>query len=186
MTWGRRRRSATAAAVVVALGRLATLALTGGPLRARNFVAVRARGVMSPDPARGTKLEVRAGTGRSAFVRDGAGWRPAPDDALGGRRAGAGASHVDVALGFLHDSAPIRTLSRADYTTVDLHDFGLDPPGCAVTVFAGGSAAFRVDFGAPNPMRSAQYVRVSGRDEVYLLPRYVGREWELLASGEAG
>ena len=30
-------------------------------------------------------------------------------------------------------------------------------------------------------MRSAQYVRVGGRDEVYLLPRFVGREWESVA-----
>jgi hypothetical protein len=28
-----------------------------------------------------------------------------------------------------------------------------------------------------------QYVQVEGRDELYLLPRFVGREWEQLIDG---
>ena len=33
-------------------------------------------------------------------------------------------------------------------------------------------------FGATNPQGLFQYVRVEGRDALYLLPVFVGREWE--------
>src|SRR5439155_725704 len=36
-------------------------------------------------------------------------------------------------------------------------------------------------FGSTNPQRVAQYVRVEGRPDLYLMPRFVGREWELVA-----
>ena len=48
------------------------------------------------------------------------------------------------------------------------------PAGCRVLA---------ASFGARNPQNVLQYVRVAGRDELYLLPVFVGREWELVAEG---
>ena len=41
-------------------------------------------------------------------------------------------------------------------------------------------------FGGKNPQGVFQYVRVEGRGELYLLPVFVGREWELVAAGMTG
>ena len=34
------------------------------------------------------------------------------------------------------------------------------------------------EFGAPNPQRVLQYMKLGGRDQVYLMSRFIGEEWE--------
>jgi hypothetical protein len=58
-----------------------------------------------------------------------------------------------------------------------MSEYGLEPPGYVVTV-RGPGTPFTVEFGAVNPQGLAQYARVAGRDEIFLLPRFVGRSWE--------
>ena len=34
------------------------------------------------------------------------------------------------------------------------------------------------EFGAPNPQKVLQYMKLQGRDQVYLMSRFIGEEWE--------
>src|SRR5574341_855569 len=143
---------------LVALGLLVAMALTGGEPGLRNYVPFASRGLMAEAPAGITRLELTADGRRVVFVREGSvGWRP------DGSGVTTLASRLDTGIEFLHVSAPVRTLSAGDYAAGDLAEFGLDPPRFTVTLFAGSRTILTVEFGALNPMKAAQYVRVRGR-----------------------
>lgn len=171
---------------LVALGLLVAMALTGGPPGLRHYVPFAPRGLMTEAPARITRLELNAGAHRVVLIReDAAGWRrEGPGDVVPVTTLGSG---PDMGIEFMHVSAPIRTFSAEEYTAADLGEFGLDPPRLTVTLLAGSRAILSADFGALNPMKAAQYVRVRGREEIHLLPLLVGREWEsILTASLAG
>ena len=87
--------------------------------------------------------------------------------------------HVDAALRMLNVSSPPRVLKPGDYSAVQVADFGLDPPHLLVIVVANTGKTSSVTFGEATPAQNAQYVRVIGQPDLYLMPRYVGVEWEL-------
>ena len=89
--------------------------------------------------------------------------------------------HIDAALRLLNVSSPPRVLKPGDYSAVQAADFGLDPPHLLVFVVANTGKTSSVTFGEPTPAQNAQYVRVIGQPNLYLLSRYVGVEWELAA-----
>jgi hypothetical protein len=89
------------------------------------------------------------------------------------------AQHVDRALRMLNVSNPTRTLKPDEYNATDVATFGLDPPRMVVSVFASDGKANAVAFGEATPAQNAQYVRVIGRPNVYLLPHFVGVEWQV-------
>jgi len=89
------------------------------------------------------------------------------------------AGHLDAALRLLTRSAPDRVFNRGDYDDRQMGAFGLDPPQAQITIIAHDGAATRVAFGDATPTQVAQYVRILGRPEVYLLSRFVGTEWQL-------
>jgi hypothetical protein len=97
----------------------------------------------------------------------------------GGGAEPAIAQHVDIALRMLNVSNPLRTLVRNEYTSAQVVDFGLDPPRMLVSVFGSDGTANSVAFGEPTPAQNAQYVRLIGRPNIYLLQRYVGVEWQV-------
>lgn len=162
-------------AAVGAGGLLAALALHGERPDPAGLVRFEAAGVMlAIEPARVTAVEVRRAGRQWRFRRapDG-GWAPE-----GPERAGtAGAAALDEGLRFLHGSAPQRVLTPNEVHGIPMSEYGLAPPGYAVTV-RGDGAPFTVEFGAVNPQGLAQYARVAGREEIFLLPRFVGRSWE--------
>ena len=88
-------------------------------------------------------------------------------------------AHVDAALRMLNVSSPPRVLKPGDYSAAQVADFGLDPPHLLVSVVANTGKTSSVTFGEATPAQNAQYVRVIGQPDLYLLPRYVGVEWEL-------
>ena len=88
------------------------------------------------------------------------------------------AQHIDNALRMLKVSKPTRTLKPDEYSATDVATFGLDPARMVVRVFASDSKD-AVAFGEATPAQNAQYVRVIGRPNVYLLPYYVGVEWQV-------
>jgi hypothetical protein len=57
-------------------------------------------------------------------------------------------------------------------------EFGLEPPRYSVSVRSPAAAPFNIDFGALSPQGPAQYARVTGRDEILLLPSFIGEQWE--------
>jgi hypothetical protein len=88
--------------------------------------------------------------------------------------------HIAEALRILAFSAPARVLAVGEYPAGQLAAFGLDPVRFEVAVGAARRNAERIGFGKATPAANAEYVRVLGRPEVYLLPRIVGEEWRFV------
>jgi hypothetical protein len=61
---------------------------------------------------------------------------------------------------------------------VGLREFGLDPPGFTALLYHRDRRVVGAEFGAPNPQKVLQYMKLQDRDEVYLMSRFVGQEWE--------
>jgi hypothetical protein len=89
--------------------------------------------------------------------------------------------HIGVALNFISVSEPSRALTADEMTGVRLADFGIEPATYTVALRGGAGSDARFDFGRLNPVGVSQYVRIDGRPELYLLPRYVGSEWAVAA-----
>lgn len=162
-------------AAVGAGGLIAALALHGERPDLAGLARFEAAGVMlAIEPAQVTAVEVRRADRQWRFRRapDG-GWAIEGPEGAGAAAAVA----LDEGLRFLHVSAPQRVLTPGEVQGIPMSEYGLAPPGYAVTV-RGGAASFTVEFGAVNPQGLAQYARVAGREEIFLLPRFVGRPWE--------
>ena len=90
------------------------------------------------------------------------------------------AARIDSGLRFLHVSAPQRVLAAGGGRG------HLRRPSSAssrratrVGQLLRGRSPFTVEFGALNAQGLAQYARVAGRDEILLLPSFVGEPWEV-------
>jgi hypothetical protein len=117
------------------------------------------------------------------FVRGPDGWRAAQ----GGRvLSGSAASSLGDSIKFMHVSAPIRVMEHAEWAPVGLREFGLDPPGYSATLYRRGRAVLGAEFGTPNPQKVLQYMKIEWRDQVYLMPRFIGEEWEKALREAAG
>jgi hypothetical protein len=173
----RGRAALLAAGLLLAL--IAALALTGEPPGGQNLQRFEPRGILAASPSDIRTIEIRQGQERLAFRRDPAGaWASDGTAALPDELA----SHLDMALRFLHVATPGRTLDPEEYRGASLADFGLDPPRYVVTLGAADQSATAVDFGVLNPAQTSQYVRLLGGPTLYLLPRHVGAEWQLAAA----
>lgn len=150
--------------------------VVSGHLReSKQFVKFVPAGVMPETAVTIDRVEIRTNTGRWVFARAPSGWRAAPD----GRPVPVSlAAHLDDSIKFMHVSAPIRVMERAEWTSTGLREFGLDPPRYTATLYRHGRAVFRAEFGAPNPQKVLQYMKLEGRDQLYLMPRFIGEEWE--------
>lgn len=165
------KRALWPALAALAIGALLALALHG-ERRGGGLEKYEAAGLMvHVDPASVTHVEIRAGSRRWRFARDGGGWRVveaalAPPTDLAARLEGG--------LRLLHGAAPERVLAGEELSAQA--SFGLDPP--ALLVVATGAARFAIAFGASNPLGLARYARVEGRSDVALVPGYVAEAWE--------
>ena len=162
------------AALMVAL--LAALALSG---RSPGLPEIKfsPQGIVTATPSTVTAAEIRTGGERIGFRRtkDGA-WSfersntPLPEEL---------ASHLDMALHFMHVSEPARSLDPSEYQTTNFTEFGLDPPAYIVSLEQADGAATVADFGMLFLSGTSQYVRLIGQPKVYLMPRHVGTECRL-------
>ncbi len=180
---GRRRRALPVAVALVAVGLMAAMVVSGHLRESGSFVRFKPAGVMPETPDQIDHVELRAGGRRWEFVRGPGGWRlpsgPGPVPA-------ALVSHLDSSIRFMHVAAPVRVMARAEWAEQGLREFGLDPPGYVATLYHGGQAVLRAGFGAPIPQKVLQYMRLQGRDELYLMPRFIGEEWEHVLKGATG
>jgi hypothetical protein len=144
---------------------------------------VEAGGILSLPAERVTRVEFSAGEQRAVFSRN-----PREEWLFNGTATGpAVAGHIDTAVRLLTISAPRRVLAAGEYSPGQLAEYGLDPPHFVLAVAEGGGNTTRVGFGEATPAQNAQYVRIVGRPELYLLPRDVGEEWQLARDmGERG
>jgi hypothetical protein len=167
---------------LLAAGFLVAMALSGHPRESGQFVRFVAAGVLPETPAQVDRIELIARDRRWVFRRTAGGWRIEP----GPRPVSPSlATHLDDSIKFMHVSAPIRVMEPSEWAEHGLREFGLDPPAYVATLFQGGQRLLAAGFGSPNPQKVLQYMRIDGRDQVYLMSRFIGEEWEQVRA-EAG
>jgi len=176
---GPARRLGGLVVAALAASFLVVMALSGRVRDSGQFVRFEAAGVLAEPPARIERVELSASSRRWAFRRAAGGWQLEPD----GRPASASlATHLEDSLKFLHASAPIRILERAEWSEQGLREFGLDPPAYSAVLYRDARPVIGVAFGAENPQKMLQYVRVEGREQIFVMSRSMGREWEQVLS----
>ena len=172
---GRPRRLLGPAAALLAVGLLTAMVVSGHLRENQQLVKFTPAGVMPEPPGEIDRVEMTTSAGRWVFVRAAGGWRAEPAD----RPAPPSlAAHLDDSIKFMHVSAPLRTMERAEWSPIGLREFGLDPPGYTATLYRRGTPVLGAEFGAPNPQKVLQYMKLGGRDQVYLMSRFIGEEWE--------
>jgi hypothetical protein len=176
----RSHRWPAAAAALLAVGFIAGMLWSGREPESRWRVKSEAAGVLAVAPERISRVEVTADGRRLTFVRGAGGWsaggRPVPPPL---------AAHLESSLKFMRVSAPVRVLEREEYRGTALAEYGLDPPRYTVSLFEGDRLVLEAGFGVPNPQKVLQYMRLRGRDEVDLMSRFVGQEWERIVDAAA-
>ena len=176
---GGARNLAVLAASVLMVALIAALALTGRSpgLPELHF---EPHGIVPAPPSAVAAAEIRTGRERIGFRRTQAdAWSFDHSNAFA--VPAELASHLEMALHFMHVSEPTRSLDPSEYKGTSFADFGLDPPAYLVSLRQADGAVIVVDFGTLNPASTSQYVRLIGQPTLYLMPRYVGTEWELTA-----
>ncbi len=148
MTGGGRSLSALAVGALMA-ALLAALALSG---RSPGLPELHfdPHGIVPAPTSAVAAAEIRTGRERIAFRRtQPSGWRfdqsnaPAVPPEL--------ASHLDMALHFMHVSGPTRSLDPGEYEGASFADFGLDPPAYLVSLGHPDGSVVVADFGTLNP-----------------------------------
>lgn len=175
-----RRRWPAAAAALLAVGFIAAMVWFGREPESRWLVKSEAAGVLVVAPDRISRVEMTVDGRRLTFVRGAGGW-----SAGRGPVAPSLAAHLDSSLKFMRASAPVRVLAREEYRGTALAEYGLDPPRYTVSLFEGDRLVLEAGFGVPNPQKVLQYMRLRGRDEVDLMSRFVGQEWERVVDAAA-
>jgi hypothetical protein len=167
------RRVAWPLAAAVAFAFLVGLALQGerrDPMQ--DFKPVGLLTAFAPEDAREVEIAIGAEVWR--FHRDGV-WRsvepakPVPADF---------SQRIEAALRLLRNSAPLRVLTADEVARVPPSEYALAAGSLRVQVRSADDATFRIQFGGLNPLGSARYAKIDGRDGVPMLPAYVGDAWE--------
>jgi hypothetical protein len=174
-TIARPRRWSAPVLSLLAVGLLGAMVLSGHLRESRQFVPFAPAGVMPDAPAEIDQVELRTSAGHWRFVRGPGGWRTAPDGRV---LSEALATSLDESIKFMHVSAPVRVMERAEWASLGLREFGLDPPGYTATLYRRDVEVLGAEFGAPNPQKVLQYMRLQRDDRIYLMSRFVGEEWE--------
>jgi hypothetical protein len=165
----------SAAALLIIL--LAAITISGHWPELKQMVRFAGKGLVAGAPSDITQVEIRTGRDGVAFRRASGGWiidgmtEPVPAE-LG--------SHIDIGLRLLHVSEPAREIAPAELTPASFAEFGLDPPTSVVVLGAANGPVATVNFGVLNPVGTSHYVRVGGSPTVYLMPRHVGGEWQVV------
>ena len=155
---------------------IVALLVSGHSPAFRSLVPFTPEGLIALAPSDFVRIEIRAGREGVTLHRDGGGW------VLGGAAGAISAelaSHLEAGLRFIHVSRPMREFGASELTDARFSEFGLDPPASVVLLTAVDGTIATVNFGAPNPAGTSQYVRLAGAATVYLMPRHVGTEWQI-------
>lgn len=162
-------------AAIASLAYLVAMVVGGALPEQRNRVKFEARGVMASPPERIDRIEIERGPTRVALARTGAdGWSAAGRGALSPQVAAG----VSLAVQYMHTATPVRTMKAEELRGVAPAEFGLSPPALGVTLFAGPERVLQARFGARNAEDLLQYMTVEGRDELFLMSRFVGQQWD--------
>jgi len=171
----RPRRLLAPVAALLAVGLLVAMVVSGHLRENKQFVKFAPAGVMPEPPEEIDRIEVTTRAGRWEYVRTRDGWRAGRAGPAASRSL---ASHLNDSIKFMHASAPVRVIERAEWSAAGLREFGLDPPLYTTTLYRGGTAVLGAEFGTPNPQKVLQYMKLAGQDQVFLMSRFIGEEWE--------
>lgn len=172
---GRGRRFLPIGGALLAVGFMVVMVAAGHLRESKWLVRFVPAGVMRETPDQIDRVELAANGRRWVFVRGPGGWRSEADE----RPVPAAlAHHLDDSIKFMHVAAPVRVMERAEWAEQGLTEFGLEPPAYSAGLFHGGRGVLGASFGSPNPEKVLQYMKLAGGDRVYLMPRFIGEEWE--------
>lgn len=165
-------RFAWIAAALAATAFLAALALTGGR-GGPGLAPFTPAGLLTIPADQVREIEVTSGDRQWYFVRGESGWRVERGNVAGGFEA-----RLEGAVTLLRNSGPERILTDTELASIDVAQFGLDPPRSRVTLRGTGADTFVISFGAANLLGLSRYVRLDGKQEIALLPGFVAEAWE--------
>jgi hypothetical protein len=172
-----------AAVAGLAIGFLLAMLLTGRMRESGQYVKFQPAGLAPASAEEIDEVELVVGEHRLRFRRGpGGSWLTGD----GVEVPAAARGHLDMSLRFMHATEPVRVMTADEYRGEPLREFGLDPPRYAVSLRRRTEAVLTARFGASNPQAVLQYVQVEGREDLYLLPVFVGREWEQVAEKTTG
>lgn len=159
---------------LLALAFLGLMFATGRLTPTRQLAQFEAKGVLTTLPERIQRVTLSMEAHSVTFMRHvELGWqygqRPVSEELQ---------AHLTMALGLMHRAGPIRVMTPVEYQPTPLAEFGLDAPRYRVTLMDQAQPVLEAHFGTPHPQALAQYMRLAGRDEVYLMSRFLGEVWE--------
>ena len=163
---------------VLAVTYLMLMVITGALPEQRQRVAFEARGVLSEPPERVREVVLSTGGEPMRFRRAAGGWTRAE----GGVLPVQAASTLSRAVKFMHTSAPVRVFAPGEVAGASPAEFGLDPPRLSVTLSSATGTLLSAHFGDLNADGFLHYMRVDGRDELFLMSRFVAAEWSAVAA----
>ena len=162
-------------AAIASIGYLVAMVVGGALPEQRSRVKFEARGVLTLAPERIDRVEIERGPARVALVRTGkGGWSRAGGEAL----APPDAAKLSLAVQYMHTAGPVRSMTAEEVGGIAPAEFGLAPPELTVTLLAGPERVLQARFGARNAEDLLQYMTVAGRDDVHLMSRFVGQQWD--------
>lgn len=156
---------------------IGALALTGGVDRADKLSRFERQGIAKIDPAGIVQVDLRRGADHVVLRRHMGGTWSLDEQSIPEEIE----AHISAALNFVTVSEPARALGPDELKGVRFADFGLEPAAYTVALTSADGSDTTLGFGGLNPVRVSQYVRIIGQPQLYLLPRYVGSEWEVAA-----
>src|SRR5947199_6550572 len=135
------------------------------------------KGLLANAPSEIERIGIRSGAQSVTLRGKPGGWMiegiegPAPAELV---------AHVDMGLRFLNVSEPSREIPAADLAPEGFAAFGLDPPSEVAVLETRSAVAATVNFGTTNPAGTSHYVRLGGAPTIYLMPRHLGAEWQVV------
>lgn len=165
-------RFAWPAAALAAIAFLAALALTGGR-SGPGLATFTPDGLLTIPAAETREVDIAGHIGQWHFVREENGWR-----ATQGKPAPGFETRLEAALTLLRNSGPERLLTDDEVASVDVAQFGLDPPKLRVVVRGTEARSLAISFGTTNLLGISHYARLDGRREIALLPGFVADAWQ--------
>jgi hypothetical protein len=168
------------AAGAVALAYLVIMLVTGALPGRRQLVQSEALGVLRLAPESIRRVTVGADAAPAVFVRQADGWvREGSAAAVDAELA----QIIERAVKFMHTANPVRALGRDEIADAGLAEFGLEHPRLAITLEDPGGVVLEADFGNESADGLLQYMRLRGRDDLYLMSGFVGKEWQAVLDG---
>lgn len=165
-------------AATAGLAFLIVMVVAGALPEQRQLVRFEARGVMQLEPGRISRVALTRGERKVILLRtpDG-GWAVVGGGTLSAETAGK----LSLAVQSMNTAGPVRVMQPADYQGASPREFGLDPPRLSLSLFEGKRPEITAHLGARNPEDILQYMTVDGREELFLMSLFVGKQWEAVA-----